>query len=73
MLVKSIFAGVFVIALASLCVAESSSENYTLQQCVIASAGVSSASGNHAAGSTAGQSTPIGESSAADTQLGAGF
>jgi len=62
-----------VIGPASLCAAQSSGSNYTLNSCVIASAGNTSSSANYALGSTLGQPSAIGAGSSASNRLEAGF
>ena len=73
MITRWILAMALLIGLASLCAAQSSSANYTLNNSVIASAGNTSISANYSLGSTLGQPSAIGESSSASNRLEAGF
>jgi|GEM_PF-2702708 len=73
MVTRSIFVMALLIGVASLCAAQSSSANYTLNNSVIASAGNVSASANYSLGSTLGQPSAIGVSTSASNRLEAGF
>lgn len=73
MFVRSIVVLLVVIGVASLCVAQSLSASYVLERSVMGSAGGPASSASYSMNSTLGQSTPIGESTSASYQLGAGY
>jgi hypothetical protein len=73
MYAKLVLAGALLACVASLSVAQSSSDNYVLEKSVIGSAGGPCKSTGFKLNSTLGQSTPIGEISAPGIVLGAGF